>query len=256
MGGAAAGDDRRRQPLAAAVHAASASVCARCWSRPAGASTGSARRSARSCASSPSKLDLKGMGSELLALRAVRRRALRRRRRRREAMADPAPDELEALSTEELHDRAVKRAERHLDVKFFWSLLQAIPGRGDGARRPGRGRLRHPVLQRPDHRRAAQRRGRARRGAAPAVHRLPAQAPRRVGADRDGRNAAPRRADPGARPLERGAGRGHAALAGAVRDALRARPDAPHDDRAGLARALLRDRSTCSAPTASPRPRG
>ena len=35
--------------------------------------------------------------------------------------------ELEALSTAELHDRAVRRAERHLDVKFFWSLLQAIP---------------------------------------------------------------------------------------------------------------------------------
>jgi hypothetical protein len=34
---------------------------------------------------------------------------------------------LEELSTQELHDRAVRRAERHLDVKFFWSLLQAIP---------------------------------------------------------------------------------------------------------------------------------
>ncbi len=50
-------------------------------------------------------------------------------------MADAAPDALEELSTEELHDRAVKRAERHLDVKFFWSILQAIPAaevaRGD-----------------------------------------------------------------------------------------------------------------------------
>ena len=36
-------------------------------------------------------------------------------------------EDLEALSTSELHDRAVRRAERHLDVKFFWSLLQAIP---------------------------------------------------------------------------------------------------------------------------------
>ena len=42
-------------------------------------------------------------------------------------MADAASDGLEALSTEELHDRAVKRAERHLDVKFFWRLLQLIP---------------------------------------------------------------------------------------------------------------------------------
>ena len=48
---------------------------------------------------------------------------------------DEAPDALEELPTEELHDRAVKRAERHLDVKFFWSILQAIPAaetaRGD-----------------------------------------------------------------------------------------------------------------------------
>jgi hypothetical protein len=47
------------------------------------------------------------------------------------SLAEPptpeAAGELEALSTEELHDRAVARAERHLDVKFFWRLLQAIP---------------------------------------------------------------------------------------------------------------------------------
>jgi hypothetical protein len=36
-------------------------------------------------------------------------------------------DDLDQLSTHELHDRAVRRAERHLDVKFFWSLLQMIP---------------------------------------------------------------------------------------------------------------------------------
>jgi hypothetical protein len=36
-------------------------------------------------------------------------------------------DDLETLSTRELHDRAVHRAERHMDVKFFWSLLKAIP---------------------------------------------------------------------------------------------------------------------------------
>ncbi len=43
----------------------------------------------------------------------------------------PAPGteaDLEALSTEELHDRALTRAEHHLDVKFFWRLLQTIPG--------------------------------------------------------------------------------------------------------------------------------
>jgi len=38
------------------------------------------------------------------------------------------PDEdLDTLPTQELHDRAIRRAERHLDVKFFWSLLQMIP---------------------------------------------------------------------------------------------------------------------------------
>jgi hypothetical protein len=44
-------------------------------------------------------------------------------------------ENLEELSTQELHDRAVKRAERHLDVKFLWTLLQMIPAaetaRGD-----------------------------------------------------------------------------------------------------------------------------
>jgi len=37
------------------------------------------------------------------------------------------PDALEELSTQELHDRAIRRAERHLDLKFFWSLLKMIP---------------------------------------------------------------------------------------------------------------------------------
>jgi hypothetical protein len=36
-------------------------------------------------------------------------------------------DDLDALSTRELHDRAIHRAERHLDVKFLWSLLEMIP---------------------------------------------------------------------------------------------------------------------------------
>jgi hypothetical protein len=39
----------------------------------------------------------------------------------------PATDDLDRLSTHELHDRAVHRAERHLDVKFLWSLLEMIP---------------------------------------------------------------------------------------------------------------------------------
>ncbi len=36
-------------------------------------------------------------------------------------------DDLDQLSTRELHDRAVHRAETHLDLKFFWSLLEVIP---------------------------------------------------------------------------------------------------------------------------------
>ena len=34
---------------------------------------------------------------------------------------------LEALSSHELHDRAVRRAMHHLDVGFLWELLRAIP---------------------------------------------------------------------------------------------------------------------------------
>ena len=38
-----------------------------------------------------------------------------------------AEENLDALPTRELHERAIRRAERHLDVRFFWSLLEAIP---------------------------------------------------------------------------------------------------------------------------------
>ena len=36
-------------------------------------------------------------------------------------------DDLDKLATHELHDRAMRRAEKHMDVKFFWSLLEMIP---------------------------------------------------------------------------------------------------------------------------------
>jgi hypothetical protein len=36
-------------------------------------------------------------------------------------------DELDALSSRELHDLAVRRALHHADVEFFWELLRAIP---------------------------------------------------------------------------------------------------------------------------------
>lgn len=36
-------------------------------------------------------------------------------------------EELELFSTKELHDRAVERATRHLDVGFLWDLVKALP---------------------------------------------------------------------------------------------------------------------------------
>jgi hypothetical protein len=42
-------------------------------------------------------------------------------------VSDASTDALDQLSTQELHDRAIRRAEKHLDVKFLWSLLEMIP---------------------------------------------------------------------------------------------------------------------------------
>ena len=48
-------------------------------------------------------------------------------------------EDLEALSSKELHDRAVAQAAKHVDVRFFWRLFEAIPaaeaavGEGDQA---------------------------------------------------------------------------------------------------------------------------
>jgi hypothetical protein len=42
-------------------------------------------------------------------------------------MTDQEPDPLEQLSSQELHDLAVRRARRHLDVRFFWRLMEALP---------------------------------------------------------------------------------------------------------------------------------
>ncbi|CAN5672144.1 hypothetical protein BH20ACT23_BH20ACT23_18730 [soil metagenome] len=36
-------------------------------------------------------------------------------------------EELDKLSTKELHDRAMARARRHLDVGFLWDLIKAVP---------------------------------------------------------------------------------------------------------------------------------
>jgi hypothetical protein len=36
-------------------------------------------------------------------------------------------EELDKLSSRELHDLAVRRALQHVDVEFLWELLRAIP---------------------------------------------------------------------------------------------------------------------------------
>ncbi len=39
----------------------------------------------------------------------------------------PTADELDRLPSKVLHDRAVRVAERRLDVRFLWRLIKAIP---------------------------------------------------------------------------------------------------------------------------------
>jgi len=39
----------------------------------------------------------------------------------------PDEDPLERLTSKELHDLAVSRAKRHLDVRFFWRLMELLP---------------------------------------------------------------------------------------------------------------------------------
>src|SRR5262245_49414548 len=53
-------------------------------------------------------------------------------------MREPSPDqtdtrlaELAKLSTEELRERAFKRARERLDVGFFWSVLRHLPHADD-----------------------------------------------------------------------------------------------------------------------------
>lgn len=44
--------------------------------------------------------------------------------------------DLEALSSRELHDRAMRHALHHLDVKFLWQLLRVIPAAEEIAGHP------------------------------------------------------------------------------------------------------------------------
>jgi hypothetical protein len=47
--------------------------------------------------------------------------------------------DLDALSSRELHDRSVKRALQHGDLKFLWRLLESIPAAEQQAGAPGEG---------------------------------------------------------------------------------------------------------------------
>lgn len=42
-------------------------------------------------------------------------------------------NDLEQLSSKELHDLAVRHARRHVDLKFFWDLLRYLPVAEAGA---------------------------------------------------------------------------------------------------------------------------
>ena len=42
-------------------------------------------------------------------------------------------DPLDSLSSPELHDLAVSRAKRHLDVRFFYQLMKYLPAAEAGA---------------------------------------------------------------------------------------------------------------------------
>ncbi|MEA2180092.1 MAG: hypothetical protein QOG77_3389 [Solirubrobacteraceae bacterium] len=39
----------------------------------------------------------------------------------------PEDAALDRLSTRELHDLAVRRARRHVDLRFFWRLMEVLP---------------------------------------------------------------------------------------------------------------------------------
>jgi hypothetical protein len=45
----------------------------------------------------------------------------------------PEDDGLDALSSKELHDLAVRRARRHLDARFFYELIKLLPVAEAGA---------------------------------------------------------------------------------------------------------------------------
>ena len=179
------------------------------------------------------------------------------RRRRRQAVGDPAG----AAARRGLRrHRRPPRAARPARAR-----ARTGPRATDGCRRDRdpRRRDRDPALRRcrprgghPQARRqarGARGRDRARRGQA-RQRRLRRQGARR----RSSRPSAPssRRCGRSWRPCDPGGGGAAAAVARAVRHAVRPGPHAPADDGARPSRARASSRSTSSAPTASPRRRG
>jgi len=50
-------------------------------------------------------------------------------------------EELDALTSRELHDKAVHHAVRHADVAFLWELLRALPAAEAAEGHPGQAGL-------------------------------------------------------------------------------------------------------------------
>jgi len=50
-------------------------------------------------------------------------------------------DDLDALSSKELHDRAMSVARHHLDIAFIWNLLTILPAAETAAGNPGAAEL-------------------------------------------------------------------------------------------------------------------
>jgi hypothetical protein len=50
----------------------------------------------------------------------------------------PSRSDLEAMSSHDLHDLAMRRALRHADVRFLWTLLREIPAAEAIEGNPGR----------------------------------------------------------------------------------------------------------------------
>jgi hypothetical protein len=52
-------------------------------------------------------------------------------------MTDSTFAELDALTTEELRERAFRRAREHRDLSFFWSVFKHLPDADDAAELDG-----------------------------------------------------------------------------------------------------------------------